>query len=269
MPVINIAGCQMLVTADVGSNVSKIVAGIRDGAESGADLVVFPECAVSGYPPIHHSDIKDIDMVSVAEANQSICDAARKYGVWVVVGTIVQSSDGLLNTALLINASGAIEGRQDKLHLFHGDRSYFVQGESLECFTVKGVRLGISVCYDSRFPEIFRVLREEGAEVFIMILNGCGGDTWKRPVMEGTFRCRAAENTAFVVAVNTAGSQQICVSRICDPVGVDLAVAEADTEQMLIAELNTSKTLEGIYFDCRADLFSVSMNHLSDKFPSS
>ncbi len=261
MSVINIAGCQMLVSADIDLNVSKIVAGIRDGAESGADLVVFPECAVSGYPPVHHTCISEIDVVAIAEANQTVCDAARKYGVWVVVGTIVQSSAGLLNTALLINDSGIIEGRQDKLHLFQGDKSYFVQGESLECFTIKGVRLGITVCYDSRFPEIYRVLREEGAEVFIMILNGCGGDTWKRPVMEGTFRCRAAENTAFVVAVNAAGPQQICVSRICDPLGVDLEVAEADTEQMLYAQLDTMKTQDGIYFDHRADLFNTSINH--------
>ena len=260
MASLKIAGCQMQVTADIQANVIKILAGIQEAVKSGADLVAFPECAISGYPPLNHPSIDDIDISLIAEANQTVCDAAREYGIWVVAGTILASSEGLLNSALVINDKGIIEGRQDKLHFMPGDKPYFNAVASLECFDIKGVRIGVMVCYDIRFPEPYRILREEGAEAFVVILNACGGDTWKRPIMEGSFRCRAAENTAYVAAINAAGPLQMCVSRICDPVGVDLAYAEVDTEQMLLAEIDTERTNDGCYFDRRADMFSVKLN---------
>lgn len=257
MPKIKLAGYQMPISADLDANLSKIEYGIKEASESRAQLVIFPECAVSGYPPLHHKTIEEIDILQIGLNNQRICELAAEHKIWVIAGTIIPSSDGYLNTALVINDEGEITGRHDKLHLMPLDHNYFIPGSSLDTFDILGIRMGVLVCYDIRFPEPYRILREEGAELFVTILNACGGETWKQPVMEGTFRCRAAENTAFHAAINAAGPLQMAISRICDPFGVDLACAESDADSLIYAEIETEKTAKGYYYDRRYDLFSI------------
>lgn len=220
-------------------------------------MLALPECALSGYPPLHHKATSDIDAVRIAELNAQVCDLAKKHSIWVVLGTILMSSEGLLNSALVISDRGRIIGRQDKLHLMSRDKDFFAPGVGARVFDVKGVKFGVLICYDARFPEPFRYLRERGAKLIVVISNACGGETWKLPVLKGTFRCRAAENSCFVVAVNAAGPLQMATSRICDPRGLDLAAARRDTQQMIFADIDLSETDTGCFYDRRTDQFAV------------
>lgn len=247
----------MRVTADLDANFRSISRAIRRAAAEGARLLVLPECAISGYPPLHHGSISDIDTLRIAEMNGEICEMARRHSIWVVLGTILMSSSGLLNSALVISDEGEIVGRQDKLHLMSGDREFFAPGVGAQVFDIAGMPVGVLVCYDVRFPEASRYLRESGAQVVVYILNACGGETWKLPVLEGTFRCRAAENSCFVMAVNAAGPLQMATSRICEPMGLDLAAARRDTPQMLFADIDLSATKRGYFHDRRTDQFAV------------
>jgi len=247
----------MTVTADADRNFDRIAEGIAAAAGAGARLLALPECAVSGYPPLHHSSPADIDTVRIAELNAEVCGLASSNRIWVVLGTILMSSDGLLNSALIISDTGEIVDSYDKLHLMPMDRRFFAPGARVPMFDVDSVPFGALICYDARFPEPFRYLREEGARVIVNISNACGGEIWKRPVLEGTYRTRASENSCFVVAVNAAGPEQMAVSRIVDPLGLDLAAASPDSQEMLIAEIDPSETNSGYFYDRRTDMFRV------------
>lgn len=254
---LKIAAYQMTVSADPEANFVKIREGIERAADAGADMLTLPECALSGYPPLHHRNIDAIDTLSIAELNSEVCSLARANEIWVVLGTIVTSSDGLLNSALVISSGGEIAGRYDKLHLMPDDKKYFVPGVGVPSFEMGGARFGVLICYDARFPEPFRYLRELGSQFIVNISNACGSDTWKAPVLEGTYRTRASENSCFVVAVNAAGPLQMATSRICDPLGLDLASANQDREEMIFAEMDLSQTDAGYFYDRRVDQFMV------------
>ncbi len=247
----------MRVCADPEANFARVSEGIRAASSAGAKLVAFPECAISGYPPLHYADASDVNVQLIREMNDQAARLARESDIWVVVGTITEGSGGLLNSALVISSAGELVGRYDKMHLMPLDRRYFVPGTGVRPFRAGEMLLGVQICYDVRFPEGFRYLREQGARLMVIILNACGGDTWKLPVLEGAFRTRAAENTSFVVAVNAAGPLQMATSRVCDPRGLDLASANVDREEMLFADIDLAQAETGIFDDRRTDLFQV------------
>lgn len=258
MSKLRVAAYQMRVSADPDNNFCKIKEGIEHAANGGAKLIALPESALSGYPPLHYLNANDIDVIRIAELNDEVCTVARANNIWVVLGTIVMSSEGLLNSALLISDKGEIIGRYDKLHLMPDDKKYFAPGVGVPVFTVGGITMAILICYDVRFPEPFRYARECGAQLIINILNACGGDTWKAPVLEGAFRTRASENSCFLVAVNAAGPLQMATSRIVNPLGLDLASANTDREEMLFADLDITETDSGYFYDRRLDQFQIS-----------
>lgn len=257
MPNLRVAAYQMRVTADLEDNFSKIHSAIEQAAAGGARMLALPECAVSGYPPLHHGSLDQINILRIAELNAEVQDLAKQSGIWVILGTILNSTRGLLNSALVISDAGEIVGRYDKLHLTGSDREFFIPGVGAQSWEMNGLKFGVQICYDARFPEPFRYLRELGCRLIICISNACGKENWKLPVLEGTYRCRAAENSCFLVAVNAAGPVQMATSRICNPLGLDLAAAEVEQEQMLFADIDPAETETGCFFDRRLDQFEV------------
>lgn len=256
-PLVRVAAYQMAVTADPEENFIRICEAIRDASAGGARMLALPECALSGYPPLHYADPDDIDAPRIAELNDQVCTLAGQHDLWVVLGTVLMSSEGLLNSALVISNEGKVVGRYDKLHLMPDDKKYFVPGSGVPVFCMGDVGFGVLICYDARFPEPFRYLRESGALMIVNISNACGGDTWKLPVLEGTYRARASENSCFVVAVNSAGPLQMATSRIVDPLGLDLVSANQECDELLFADLDLARTESGYFYDRRTDQFEL------------
>jgi len=254
---LRVAAYQMAVSADIEANTRKICAGISRAAASGARIVAFPECAVTGYPPLCCTDVSEIDLDAAASAHRDIQAAAREAGIWAIVGTIVAGSRLTTNTALVIGPNGELRGRYDKLHLIGTDNQFFVPGSQLPLFEMEGVPFGVQICYDARFPETFRILKTAGAQAIFNISNACGSDTWKVPVLEGVYRARASENCLYLVAVNAAGPLQMAVSRIVDTEGLTLAAANQDVEEMIVADLDLSRVSSGHFGSRRTDLYEV------------
>jgi len=253
---VKVAGFQMFVTPDIDRNMVKIRAALDTAASNGSDVLVLPECAISGYPPLHHQRKSDIDLRRITEANEEAISLASKRGIWLIAGTITERDGALYNTALVVSPKG-LTGHYDKMHLIGDDSRFFAPGQGVPLFDFGGAVFGVQVCYDVRFPEPFRYLKEQGATVVFTIFNACEGATWKVPVLEGTCRARAAENHYHVVAVNAAGPLQMMVSRICDPDGLSPAEARQDKEELICAQLDLSSVDQGFFGDRRTDIFQL------------
>lgn len=228
---------------DLDGNVAKIIAGIGRARELGAQLVAFPELAVTGYPP------EDLLLKpGFVEANRAALRqiAAQTVGITAIVG-FVDREDDLYNAAAVLN-NGAIAAVAHKIYLpnyavFDEDR-YFHAGERPLIFSLGDVRIGVNICEDIWYPAgPTEAQALAGAELVINI-SASPYHMGKGVARERMLATRAADNVAFVAFCNLVGGQDELVfdggSVILDPRGEVVARAAQFREDMLIADLDLS-----------------------------
>lgn len=228
---------------DNTANTARMVGMLGEAAARGAQLVVFPECAVTGYNFANLADAsaaaEPLDGASV----RALIAASRDCNTHVVVGTLRRADDNVYNTALLIGPRGMI-GSYDKAHLpLCGVDKFAARGNT--GFVVHDTplgRIGMLICYDLRFPEAARALALRGADIIALPTNWpIGAET----APEFMVRARAFENRVFVAACNRVGEERgagyIGRSCIADPAGKHLADASATGEEIIYAEVDVAQ----------------------------
>jgi nitrilase len=230
-----VAAVQMVSTPDVNENLATAARLVAEAAAGGATLVTLPE-----YWPI--MGMKDSDKVAHAEQpgrgpiQDFMAQAAREHGIWLVGGTLplVSSEDGkVLNTTLVYDPQGKPVARYDKIHLFgftKGSESYnesatIVPGESVGSFEAPFGRVGLSVCYDLRFPELYRAM----GECALIVVPAAFTHTTGMAHWEVLLRARAIENQCYVLAsaqggTHKSGRRTFGHSMLIDPWGEVKAV---------------------------------------------
>ena len=256
-----IAAVQLTSTPDVATNLASVGSLIERAADSGARLVVLPEnVALMGH--------KETDKLEVAETEGSgpiqdfLAEIAAKYRVWLVGGTIpIRAPSGKVYAASPVyDDEGRRVARYDKIHLFDvdvpGSREQYRESNTIEpgdttlVFDTPFGRLGVAVCYDLRFPELFRYLAAQGLDILALpsaFTAATGKAHWDVLV-----RARAVENLCYVVAANQGGThpngrETYGHSMVVDPWGSVLAqlgtepgVALAEVSLRRIEEVRTT-----------------------------
>lgn len=203
---------QLQPTRDVASNLKIILKALQEAGESSPDLVVIPENALCiGSNQIMRDAAVHINGPEI----NAIRQAAKNIGAVVVVGGFKQRSDRdlLQNTLLVIAADGTIQGSYDKVHLFNAVvngttfRASDVEsaGDCLVIANIKGVKVGLSICFDIRFPEMYRQMARAGAQV--LLVPAAFTRTTGKAHWEVLVRARAIENQSYVVASATIASE--------------------------------------------------------------
>jgi predicted amidohydrolase len=230
-------------------NLEFIRAGIRSAVSKKAKLIVFPEnCLFRGEA---HELCQLATKVTPAVLDE-IRDTAKKKNLAILVGGIPEKSNvrgKVYNTAYLVSAGGRIAAQYRKIHLFDNrlkkietaESCHIVPGRKLAIANIFGIRMGISICYDLRFPELFRKLAFKGARVIFVTANftyETGRAHW-----EVLLRARAIENQVFIIAAGqvgvhpASGIRSFGSSLIIDPWGKVLARASRTSEEMIVADL--------------------------------
>jgi predicted amidohydrolase len=242
------AAVQLNSQADKDRNLEAAERLVRDAAADGADLVVLPEkWNVLGTAEVLIGGGEPLDGPTMTACR----GWARELGITLVAGSIVErveSQEKLSNTSALIGPDGEIEATYRKIHMFDVDvggveyRESDTQepGGEIVVADAGGVPLGMTVCYDVRFPELYRILAVRGARVITVpaaFTLHTGKDHW-----ELLMRARAVENQVFVVAAGQYGEapphyHSYGRSVIVDPWGVVLATAP-DEECFVAADLD-------------------------------
>ncbi len=244
---------------NIDNNRKQATEALNRVAADGVKLAVLPEMWSTGYDYRHLPTLARRTPEIVKELQQLCAESGM-----VCVGSLPELSDGqIYNTAYVID-QGEVVGSYRKLHLFSAmgeDRHLGAGNHSLVVATSVG-KVGVAICYDLRFPELFRKLALAGAEVI------CVPAEWPKPRGEHwqtLLRARAIENQLFVVAANCCrvqGKLDFCgLSRIISPLGTVLAqAAEEDIELIAdgdFAEMQTYRDQIKILHDRRADIYGT------------
>src|SRR5918998_1353360 len=235
------AAIQLNSTPDKARNMATADRLTRAAAADGADLIVLPEkFNVLGEHDDYVAGAEPLDGPTLSWAR----DTARELGVDLVAGSIVERREGrekLGNTSVHVGPDGEVKGVYRKIHMFD-----VVVGGIEYREAAAGIQLGLTVCYDLRFPELFRILAIRGARV--ITLPAAFTKITGRAHWEVLVRARAIENQAFVVAADQIGThppdkESFGGSIIVDPWGEVLARA-ADEECFVAADLDLDRQAE-------------------------
>ncbi len=236
-----IAAVQMDVEiGQVAANRNRILEQIKTTAEQGAQLVIFPECVLTGYCFNSLEEAKPFAEAIDGESAQAIAPVCSDTGVHAIVGFIEEDGDNYFNAAMLITPDGT-SGTYRKVHLpFLGVDRFLTPGDRpFHVFDTTLGRIGMNICYDINFPEAPRALKLLGAELFVVPTNWPEG-AWRTPKF--MLNARAQENHFNVVAVNRVGIERgwrfIGQSKIVDCNGDIVVEASADKEEILFAEID-------------------------------
>jgi predicted amidohydrolase len=228
--------------AAVDRNLETCVARLEEAATQGAQMLVLPECAISGYMFDSAEEAQPFAEEIPGPATGALERECRRLGVHVVCGMLERDGDALHNTAVLIGPDGPI-GTYRKTHLpFLGVDRFVVPGDELPVFDTPLGRIGLQICYDLRFPEVTRALALKGADIVVHPTNF---PLAARIQTEFITRARAAENRVYLLTSNRVGkerSAEFCGwSQIVDPLGVRLAEAGAEEETLLVADVDLER----------------------------
>jgi omega-amidase len=244
-----IAAAQIACTlGDVGANLNKMRDFSARAKEQGAELILFPEAAETGYSmPIIQSSATPWTEGAVPALQKM----AKELSLTIVAGVSERSGDSVYNSQVFVDRNGELAASYRKTHLFalgpNDERSCYTPGDKFVSVPFAGLNFGLSICYDLRFPEVARALAlEHDANVLLV------SSAWPLPRvahLRALAIARAIENQSYLVLANRSGIDAgvtCCgTSAIIDPSGVVLASASGDADELLIADI-TAETVAGL-----------------------
>jgi 5-aminopentanamidase len=225
---------------EVGRNLERMLEQLAKAAEAGARLVVFPECALSGYGFASREEGREHAVAIDSSAVRAVVAASAAHRCYCIFGFLEHDGSRLYNGCVLTGPDGVV-GSYRKVHLpFLGIDMFADPGDrSFAVHDAGGLKVGMHICYDGSFPETARVLALLGADLLVLPTNW---PTHSECAAEHMIPTRAMENTVYAMAVNRVGQESgfrfIGGSSIVDPSGRVLARAGADTEEILLAEID-------------------------------
>jgi nitrilase len=254
-----VAALQMVSAPSRERNLEDAARLIAEAASDGAELVLLPEYfCFMGF--------KETDKLSVREPygdgpiQRFLADAARRHGVWLIGGTLPLAVDGpspdperVLNTTLVFDPQGQEAARYDKIHLFNfekGSESFdeartIRPGGDVRTFEAPFGRVGLSVCYDLRFPELYRRM----GDVALIVVPSAFTYTTGRAHWEMLLRARAVENQCYVLAAAQGGTHENGRrtwghSMLIDPWGEIVAQRTADGSDVVTGDIDRKRIEE-------------------------
>jgi predicted amidohydrolase len=203
---------------DPDGTLKKVEPLIKESARLGASLIAFPEQFATGWDPqsISHSEDLNGSIVS------TLCAFAEEYGIAVLGSFRERTSSRPRNTAVAIGPDGEILTIYAKIHPFSltKEDEYYQAGETLGLFTLDMVSFGIAICYDLRFPDLFRIYA--GKDIHCVLVPAAWPAS-RSTHWEILIKARALDNQIFVVGINTTGSTPVETfsggSMVVDPQG--------------------------------------------------
>ncbi len=267
---LSLAVLQLRTELDRDETMKKTARFVRQAAERGAGMAVLPEMFNCPYAGKY---FREFAALGHEETVAALSDLARETGLWLVGGSVPEREEGrLYNSCFVFDDRGEVVARHRKIHLFDIDApgirfresATFAPGKEITVFDTPWGKMGAAICFDVRFPELFRAMARRGARLILLPAQfnmTTGPAHW-----ESTLRIRAVDNELFLAAASAArypGFSYQCWghSLVADPWGTLIARAD-ETEQLLLAELDFRRVDEvrsqlPTFLHLREDVYEV------------
>jgi len=225
---------QLEGTADKAENLSKIRTMLRN---TRADIVILPEYSMAPLPLISKDKLPEIAEPVDGQFVNELARIAKEKGTSIIAGIYERADNGVYNTAVIISSDGDILATYRKVHLYDAygakESDYFLRGsEPPPIVSIKGWRVSVAICFDLRFPELFRTAALQGAELFAVPAAWFRGDG-KEEILHALARVRAHENVAWLALAVQYGPSFTGRSALIHPLGyvaLDLGYGEKYVE---------------------------------------
>jgi predicted amidohydrolase len=238
---IRVAACQIdPQLGEVDRNLERIERAVADAAAEGPKLIVLPEAATTGYVFESLDEALTVAHRASAVADDRLAALAAEHGVALIVGTLEAEGNEVFNTALIYAEDGR-RYRYRKVHLpYLGVDRFATPGpDAPAVYDLAGMRVGVLVCYDLRFPEAARICALEGADLIALPTNWPEGVQFHPGIFAPS---RAAENHVYLLACDRVGEERgttfIGRSILLDTNGKELARASDTEEETIVGEVD-------------------------------
>lgn len=247
--VLNIATCQFAVSGDVDANAAKIRDLMRQAAGQGAAIAHFSECALSGYAGVDVIDFEGYDWATLKERTREIIALAGQLKLWVALGsshplTAPNKPNKPHNCLYLISSEGKLVDRYDKRFCTELDLQHYMPGNHFVVFDLNGVRCALLICFDLRFPELYRELYKQGVQcIFQSFYNARQqGPSVHTEIMRQTMQANAANNGMWASMTNSCGWYCPYPSCFIQPDGRIAAQLEDHKDGLMVNTVDLAQT---------------------------
>ena len=221
--ILKVATCQFAVSAAIKKNAQQITSFLRQARKANADIVHFPECALSGYVSADLRNFDGFDWKLLSSETEKIMALAEQLKLWVILGSThpLNPPNKPHNCLYLIGPDGKLVDRYDKRFCTVTDLKNYTPGDRFVNFTVNGLKCSLLLCFDLRFPELYRKLRTQNIDcIFQSFYNARQkGPSIHTHIMRQTMQTRAATNYFWISMANASGRHSPYPSCFIQPDG--------------------------------------------------
>lgn len=224
------------MTGDLALNLDHIRQGALQAADQGVDLLIFPECALTGYPPLHIPSPSVVDWQALRRAHDELQALAAAHRMYLVVGTM-HREDRAFNSALLLSPDRQRHAYH-KRALWGWDAEHFAPGTLPGIWDIAGLRVGVRICYEVRFPEYFRELYRAQTDLNLLLFCDVASadDPARYDLIRGHIQTRATENVSPILSVNATVPFQTAPTGFYDASGCPLAELPRGQAGLLVVD---------------------------------
>lgn len=237
---------QIRTGPDKWENLEK-VKGLIENLKDKTDIIITPEYLMGLQDgeittKILNENAEDIE----SEFVQTFRKKAEEANISLLLTTYRPVENDYFNSSVFVNNEGEIRAVYDKIHLFdafeHKESKFFRHGEKVEVFNWKNYKIGLATCFDLRFPELFRIMQNKGADI-VLVPSGFYSGPYKSNQWRTLIGARAHENNFFVVGVNQPEPNFVGESLVCSPLGYEVDKL-GTSEETKIVEIEMSEVKE-------------------------
>lgn len=239
-----IAAYQFKVSKNIEDNYLSIKTAAVKASNENARILLTQECALTGYPPIEIESLKNIDFKQVEYYTNQLLNLSNELNIYIALGTIKKVDNGFFNSIIMINPNGESKS-YDKRALWGYDQNNFIPGNNNKgIWEIDGLKLGIRICFEIRFPEYFRELYKE--KVDIIFISFCDISDSENPnrlnIIKSHLISRTIENTTTIISVNGITKYQTAPTCVLRPGGNIVLEAPYNKETIIYYDYSKPKS---------------------------
>jgi len=242
-----IAAYQFAVTGDICENYKIIEHAVKMAIAQNIRLLVFPECALTGYPPLEIDSCQAIDFPRLNHHIEKLRRLAIDYNLYIICGMVLQDRKDFHNSMLVFAPDGTQSEPYHKRALWGWDKDQFIPGQTAGVYQIDNYRIGVRICFEVRFPEYFRELFKAETDLNIVAFSDTNNEDnlGRYELIKALLVTRACENACPILSVNHIKPYQTAPTVYINENGKILAEAEHGAYQLLIADFVPRKSSFG------------------------